>query len=157
MKATRSYEAKRVLFDRLAAYAAGANESSPLWPAGGKPVQISYDYPGRDLRDECVYGGGVRFTQSEAGHDGTLAMRLETITLSAICRVVARNAGSARTGDQRIEDILDILGDFLAREPDLGDGFTFSEIVAGQGDYFPADTERTSTLGVQIVVWAYLF
>lgn len=157
MKAFRAYEAKRVLFDRLAAYAAGANESSPLWPADGDRVQISYDYPGADLRRECLYGGGVRFTQSEAAHDGNLPLRIETDTLSLIFRVQKPNADSARVTDQRIEEIADVLGEFLASNPDLGDGFTFSEIIAGQLDYFPADTERTSTAGLQVVVWSYLF
>jgi hypothetical protein len=154
VKATNAYSAKRALFNVLAALAEGASDGSALRRDGVK-VQMSYDYPA-PLLSECVFGGGVRFTQSEAGHDGHLAMRVETTTIGIYVRVM-RAADSARITDARVEEIADFLGDWLAENPDLGGVFTFAEIGSGQGDYFPSDSERTSTLALQVVVWSYLF
>ena len=157
MKLTNAYAAKRALFAKMAELAAGSGELSPLRQKyGDGPVQVSYDYPARDLARECVYGGGVRFTQTEAAHDGNVPLILETVMVGIVIRINGTGAPSAQFTDQRAEEIADFYAEFLAANPDLGAGFTFSEVTTGQGDYFPTDEERTSILGFQIGVWSYL-
>lgn len=146
MKATNAYAAKRAVFARLSDHTHGAG------PLAG--VQVAYDWPGNVTR-ECVYGGGVRFTQTEEGHDGRRAIRREVATLGWYVAVTGEGQGALET-EQRIEEIADAIGELLSAEPHLGGRLTFEEIASGQGDYWPIDGATESRLGLQVTVTSLL-
>lgn len=150
MKATNAYRAKRAVTDALTAMVAAAPDTSPLYG-----LQVSYDYPARDLQRRCLYGGGARITQSEDAHDGYQALRGEQVTLGWYLRVVGPGA-ETRAIDAEVESIADTLATWLAENPRLDGAITFAEITSGDADYYPIDEERVSVLGLQLICWSYL-
>ncbi|AYF32196.1 hypothetical protein CSH63_33110 [Micromonospora tulbaghiae] len=144
---TEALRCKRALFDRLAAR---VGRGMPL--AG---LQVAYAWPGRTAEAECVYGGGVRFTRTSAGHDGRAELWLETATIGVYVRV--RQAGAtAEETDARATEIGGLVESELAAQPELAGGYTYVQISGGTADYAGDDDAMTSILAYQAVCQYYL-
>jgi hypothetical protein len=145
VKATNAYAAKRALVDRLTVLAMAGQ---PL-----EGVQVADTYP-RNISDRCVYGGGARFTQTqESAEPGGL--RFETVSTGLYVRVFGRGL-SVRETETIVEGYGDIVGDLLAKDPDLGGGLTFTQITAGAADFYPGDDGVEAILALSVDVESHL-
>ncbi|SCL15062.1 hypothetical protein [Micromonospora inyonensis] len=138
---------KRALFDRLTA------QAGPGLPLAG--VQVAYAWPGGTAQREMVYGGGVRFTRTSAGHSGTGELWLETATIGLYIRVRTPGATVEET-DARVQEIAGAVEDLLAADPELADGFTYSQMSGGTADYATDDEASVSVLAYQVACQYYL-
>lgn len=137
-----AYAAKRALFDLLA--------SSPLL-AG---VQVAYAYPARDIARVCVYGGGVRLTQTAASAEpGTL--RLETTIVNVYVRVEQEDS-DVRAADVEAETVANAVLSVISAGSALTGALSVSGPTAGLGDYAQNVDSAVSTLGLQVQVDAYV-
>ncbi|MCT2276317.1 MULTISPECIES: hypothetical protein [Micromonospora] len=144
---TEALRCKKALFDRLAARTA---RGLPL--AG---LQVAYAWPGRTAEGECLYGGGVRFTRTSAGHDGRGELWLETATIGVYVRV-RRPGASAEETDARATEIGGLVESELAEQPELAGGYTYTGMSGGTADYAGDDDAMTSILAYQAVCQYYL-
>lgn len=142
-----AYRCKQALFAWLAA------QAGPGLPLAG--VQVSYAWPGRTAELECVYGGGVRFDRTSAGHDGVRELWAETAVIGVYVRVSIHGAEVADT-DTRAGVLGAVLEDLLQRQPRLAGGYTFAGITGGTGDYAADDNGPTSVLAYQVRFAYYL-
>lgn len=147
MTVTEAYRCKRALFDWLAA------RSAPGLPLAG--VQVAYAWPGRGPELECVYGGGVRFTRTSAGHDGRSELWLETAVVGLYVRV-SIHGGDVVDTDARAQEIAAAVEAELADNPRLAGGYSFVQISGGSGDYAADDNGPTSVLAYQVQFQYYL-
>lgn len=147
MTVTEAYRCKRSLFDRLGGLTA------PGLPLAG--LQVAYSWPGATADREMVYGGGVRFTRTSAGHDGDGELWLETATIGLYVRVSTPGAEVAET-DAKAEQWAGTIETLLADEPQLAGNYTYVGISGGQGDYAGDDDGPTSILAYQVQFQYYL-
>jgi hypothetical protein len=144
---TEALAAKRALFNRLSSL------TGPGLPLAG--LQVAYAWPGRVAEQQCVYGGGIRFTRASAGHDGHAELWLETAQVGVYVRVATPGAEVVDT-DARVQEIAAVIETVLAEQPELTGGFTYTGISGGSADYAADDTGPTSILAYQVQVQYYL-
>lgn len=138
---TSVYATKRALFDKLRE-----------WAVPGQPLEgISVDYawnPNSGL--ESIYGGGVRFTHTDAiaEHPGVLVR--EEAWLSLYVRVAMSPPVDVSVTDERAEEIGSWLGALLRANPGLAGGGTWLGMTSGQGDYQQVGEETVSILAYQV-------
>ncbi|MBM0275097.1 hypothetical protein [Micromonospora tarensis] len=139
---TNVYAAKRLLFARLGVL---AGDGQPL--AG---LQVAYSIPRpAALARECVYGGGVRFTHTDATAERNVLLD-EVALVSAYIRIAGDTTATVEDTDARAEVVFAKLAAQLTAWPDLGQALAFAGITQGQGDYDLAPGETLTILGVQV-------
>lgn len=141
-------KAKKALFTRLTALTA-AELGNAL-----ADVQVTYAWPG-EPQDDCIYGGGVRFTRVSAGHDGYRELWLETATVGVYIRA-KRSGVDAEASDARATELGAALEELLAEQPELSEGFSYTGIFAGQADYALDNEWATTVLAYQVQIQYYL-
>lgn len=144
---TESVACKRALFDRLQGMA-----GKGLTLAG---VQVAYSWPGRDALLECVYGGGIRFTRTSAGHDGQRELWLETASIGLYVRV-SKSGRQVTDTDDRAVQIGAEIETLLEEDPHLAGGFTYTGVTGGSADYSSDDNGPTTVLAYQVQFQYYL-
>lgn len=145
---TFAYTAKAALFTRLTAYAA------PAQPLAG--LQVAYAFPGNSVDLECLYGGGVRFNQTDAIAEAPGIMVTEESLVSIYIRVCNRPATDVATTDTRVAAIGAQVAALLRAEPQLAGSGAVLGIASGAGDYSQTDDETISILSYQIRVSTHL-
>jgi hypothetical protein len=144
---TESINAKRALFARLATF---RGTGQPL--AG---VQVAYSWPGRSPNKELIYGGGIRFARTSAGHDGVRELWLETATVGVYVRV-SRTGATPEETDARAVEIAEVLEELLESEPRLAGKFSYVGIASGSADYMLDDDSSVSVVAYQVQFQYYL-
>ncbi|MEV0805734.1 hypothetical protein [Micromonospora sp. NPDC050200] len=147
MTTTEALRCKKALFDRLDA------QTGRGLPLAG--LQMAYAWPGRNPEAECVYGGGVRFTRTSAGHDGRAELWLETATIGLYVRV-RRPGAQVEETDARATEIGGVIETLLAERPELAGGYTYLQMSSGSADYYVDDDAVTSILACQATCQYYL-
>lgn len=140
---TRTYAAKKVLFDRLGA----------LTVVGGplEGVQVAYAYPG-PMAKRCIYGGGIRFDHTEMVAEGVGLAVLEESRIRIYIRLAQSPATSVEETDAAAAALGAIVAGQLRANPDLGSGITVLGIASGQGDYDALPEQTTSILSYELRV-----
>lgn len=111
-----AYRAKRTLIDRLDTVLASDT------------VQVAYAEPGDMLR-LSVYGGGLRFTQSDAvAEAGVLSLEGDTIDIWVRCY---QPGDDVRAADQAVEALADQIIADLNGNPKLIDPLSVTRVVLG--------------------------
>ncbi|MEU2699581.1 hypothetical protein [Micromonospora aurantiaca (nom. illeg.)] len=146
MTGTNVYAAKKALFDGLTFL---ATEGQPL--AG---IQVAYAFPG-NVELECIYGGGVRFTQEDLTAEHWVATE-ETALVSVYFRVHRKEPRAVALTDARAAEMLGQTVAVLRTYPSLGGGLTVTGVTQGQGDYDQPQDESLSILSVQVQVRSQL-
>ncbi len=141
---TNVYAAKAALFTRLAAYA------QPAQPLAG--LQVAYAFPGSNVELECMYGGGVRFDQTDAVAETPGILVTEVAQVSVYIRVMITPPGDVKDTDTRAAAIGSKMGVLLRTEPRLAGNLTVVGIAGGAGDYAQNSTETISILAYQVRV-----
>lgn len=143
---TRVYAAKAALFARLDA------QTGVGLPLEG--VDVAYAWRG-DLRLRSVYGGGVRFSHTDAVAESLVLMD-ETALISLYVKVIARPPVPVQETDAEAAALGAEIAALLAADPNLGPGLVWRGMPQGQGDYQLTDDETTSILAYQARVDATL-
>jgi hypothetical protein len=144
MKSTQAYVAKRALFDRLAV------QSQAGFPLAD--VQVTYQAPGDPQRAD-VFGGGVRFEQTELSGEVGRVLVAEMAHLTVIVRV-SDPGMTVREAEVEVERIADVVVNLFDADPWL-DEHKLMQVVglgAGQGDYEPSEGWGRSMLGFEVDV-----
>ena len=140
--ATNAYAGKKLLFDRLELLA-GAGQ-----PLDG--VQVEYSIPkAADLQNECVYGGGIRFTHEDATAERNVLLD-EVALVSVYIRIARDEESVVEDTDARAAEVFAELAAQLAAQPDLGEQLSFAGVTQGQGDYDLAPGETLTILALQV-------
>jgi hypothetical protein len=144
--ATNAYVAKRAIFDRFSELAADGQLL-----AG---IQVSYEYP-RQVERELVYGGGVKFQQSDDAEDGEHdILSYEQAAVGVYIRVTGPSM-DVREADARCEEIAGLLAATLKSKPRLTPAIAYSRIISGQGDYHRGPAP-ISILALEVNIISYL-
>lgn len=140
-----AYRAKRTLIDRLDTVLASDT------------VQVAYAEPGDMLR-LSVYGGGLRFTQSDAVAEAGV-MTLETVTLDVWIRCY-QPGDDVRAADMAVETLAEAIITDLSANPFLVDPLSVTGATlgdAGQPLVSPGpEPAVTSLLLLQVSCEGYL-
>jgi hypothetical protein len=111
-----AYLAKRTLIDRIDTLLASDT------------VQVSYAFPG-DPQRLCVYGGALRFTQSDAvAESGTLSIEGDTIDVWVRCY---QPGDDVRAADMAVEQLADQIIADLNANPKLVDPLSITNVALG--------------------------
>lgn len=145
---TYGFTAKAALFDRLAELTVTGQ------PLDG--VQVAYAFPGSNVKLECVYGGGIRFTHDDAVAEVPGVMVSEEATVSVFIRVVSRPPTDVRVTDLRAAAIGAQLATLLRSAPKLAGGNAVLGIGRGAADYSQTADETITILSYQVQVLSNL-
>lgn len=136
--AINAYTAKRNLFTLLTAAPALTG------------LQVSYAYPARDVERVCVYGGGFRFTRSDAAAEPG-ALSEDTVTLGVYVRVEQMDS-DVLAADQEVELVANAIADVVTANPEFAGAMTDANVIGGLGDYGANVDSIVSTLALQVQI-----
>jgi hypothetical protein len=99
-------------------------------------VQVSYGWPGADMRDEAVWVGACRGPVTVADLRAGRKTRDDTFTLD-VHFMAGRPGQTAQTADERVEELYWALEDLLADDPTLGgvDGLRHAAQLGGDVEF----------------------
>jgi hypothetical protein len=159
--ATNAYRAKRALIRRLRQVVDQAQPGSPL-----HGVQVDYAWPGLEVAERSIYGGGVVFDQDgeDDVYDGPDRLAHEVATVGLLIRVMLNPPPDGSDGEPSGVEASDLVCEEIGRavkrvlvaEPRLAGPNTVARIRSGQGDYNQPDGEAVSLLAIRVDVESYV-
>lgn len=149
---TNMYAARRGFFTRLTQIA----KDHSAWEG----IQVGYSDPGNAIMEQSVYGGQSDFehTGENDAVDGTRRLLDEDAAFWVHVRVVMspKPERGVEASDERVEEILDMIGYTLAVEPNMCGGQSVARILSGVADYDEYDDGVTSVCSIRIGVESFV-